>query len=115
MSEVSDIIDAITATGLFSKVRWIVAEADPDTQPTDLPLCIVGDGGRDFDGLKTFCGGGDLFLQSYSMSILAEDSVAVDTLTLAVQTALIGIVSMDSNEITYDPDLRAYAAESTWS
>lgn len=115
MSQVSEIITAIAALGLFTKVRYLVAEADPDDVPTDLPLCVLSDGGKDFDGLKTFCGSGDLYIQSYEMVILAQASDELDTLIAAVQTALIGQITLDSATLSYDPDLRAYSAELTWS
>lgn len=115
MSQVSEIIAAITALALFTKVRYLVAEADPDDVPTELPLCVLSDGGRDFEGLKTFCGGGDLYIQTYEMVILAQASDELDTLIAAVQGALIGQVTLDSTSLTYDQDLRAYSAELTWS
>jgi hypothetical protein len=105
-----EIIDAITALGLFVKVRYLVAEADSDLVPTDLPLCVLADGGRDYTIGATFCGS-SLFLQSYEMTLLARTAQEARDLAAAVQGALLGIVTFDSTIESYDSDLRAYAVE----
>lgn len=110
MSTEQDIIAAITALGLFDKVRYLVAEADPATEPTLLPICVLADGGRNYEDYKTFCGS-DLFLQTYTLAILAETATQVRDLTGAVSAALVGIVTVDAVTEAYDPELRAYGAE----
>lgn len=114
MGQEADIIAAITATGLFAKVRYIVAESDPDTEPTVLPICVLGDAGKDFQDLQTFCGS-ELYIQRYEMVILAESAAEVSALTDSVSIALKGIVGIDGVVNTYDSELRAYSAEIEWS
>lgn len=114
MSQEAEIIAKIEALGLFAKVRYIVAEADPDTIPTELPLCVLQDGGTDFEDLQTFCGS-ELFIQRYTMVIMANTAAEVRDLTVAVSTALKGIVGIDGSVRSYDPELRVYSAEVDWS
>lgn len=110
MTTEQQIMDAINALNLFDKVRYLVAEADPATEPTALPICVLADGGRDYADFKTFCGS-DLYIQTYTLAILAQTAQEVRDLTVSVSTALVGIVTVDAVTEAYDPDLRAYGAE----
>jgi hypothetical protein len=114
MATEREIIDAIVALGLFAKVRYLVAEADSDNVPTDLPLCILADGGSDYTIGATFCGN-NLFAQVYEMTIFAKTAQEVRTLAQSVQLALAGIAVFDASLESYDPDLRAFVSEITLS
>lgn len=114
MATEREIIDAVSALGLFAKVRYLVAEADSDNIPTRLPLCILADAGRDYSVGATFCGS-DLFVQAYEMTLFAETAQEVRSLAESVQLALAGIALFDSTLESYDPDLRAFTTEITLS
>ena len=112
MDNTRAIIDALIATGLFLKVRYLVAEADSDSVPTELPICILADGGRDYTVGATFCGS-SLFSQVYDMTIFAKTAQEVRMLAESAEIALSGIVVFQSSLESYDPDLRAYTTEIT--
>ncbi len=104
------IIKALNGITGFSKVRYLVAEADPDTAPTDLPLCVLSDGGRNYGDFKTFCGS-ELFSQEFNLIIIAKTAAKVRDLTGQVSIALHGIAALDSVSESFDEDLRAFVAE----
>jgi hypothetical protein len=114
MSTETEIIDAIEATTLFAKVRWLVAEADADTIPTILPLFILEDGGADLSQFATFCGTDpDLIVHEYRGTIIAKTAAEVRDLTVKVSIALKGIAALDGVTESYDSDLRAFIGELT--
>jgi hypothetical protein len=114
MATEREIIDAVNALGMFAKVRYLVAEADADNVPTDLPLCILADGGRDYTVGQSFCGT-SMFAQTYDMTIFAKTAQEVRSLSQSVQLALAGIAVFDASLESYDPDLRAFVSEITLS
>ena len=104
------IIQALNGITGFAKVRYLVAEADPDTAPTDLPLCVLSDGGRNYGDFQTFCGS-ELFSQEFNLTIIAKTAAEASDLADQVSIALLGIAALDSVSLSFDEDLRAFVAE----
>lgn len=109
-----DIVDALVATGEFTKVRYLVADSDPDSTPTALPLAVLTDGGKDFSAFATMCGGGDVALENWVLNIYVSTesgAVGLRDLSSKVVLALVGIAMVDETTSTYDSELRAYTTE----
>lgn len=118
MSTESEIINALNSMGVFAKVRYLVAESDPDSVPTALPLAVLNAGTKDFAAFATFCGSGSVALESWVLNIyVSAESGAVGLRDLVedVVEALLGIVMVDETVEAYDSELRAYTAELTLS
>lgn len=110
------IIAAITALGTFDKVRYLVAEADSELDPTKLPVCIVSDGGRDFSQGRTFCGvDPTFFVQRFDVIIIADSAERVRQLSSDVIGALAGIVTITDTLDTFDDELAAFVSELTFT
>lgn len=105
------IIDAIVATGLFAKVRYLVAESDADDVVTSLPIFVLSDAGRDFTAALTFCGTGGFCIRNFEALILAETAEQARSLEQSCYTALLGIVNITSARASYDEDLGCFATE----
>jgi hypothetical protein len=109
-----DIVDALVAMGDFAKVRYMVADSDPDTAPTLMPLAVLTDDGKDFSAFATMCGGGEVALESWVLNIYVSTesgAVGLRDLTSRVVLALAGIAMVDETTSTYDSELRAYTTE----
>lgn len=118
MSTESDIVDALVATGAFAKVRYLVADSDPDSVPSVVPLAVLSDGGKNFAEFATMCGGGDVALETWFLNIyVASEAGATGLRTLldTTRSALLGIAMIDDITESYDSELRAYTAELTLS
>jgi hypothetical protein len=110
------VISAITALGTFNKVRYLVAEADTEIEPTKLPICIVSDGGRDFSAGRTFCGTDPTFFtQKFGIIIIADSSESVRKLSSSVIGALAGILNITDTLDTFDDELAAFVSELTFT
>jgi hypothetical protein len=114
MATETEIILAVESLNLFSKVRWLVAEADAETIPTQLPLFILEDNGADLAQFATFCGtDAELVDHEYTATIIAKTAAEVRDLTNKVSIALKGIAALESANESYDSDLRAFIGELT--
>lgn len=114
MSTEDDILTAINSLNLFKKVRYLVAEADTELTPTQLPIFVLDDAGADLSQFATFCGT-DLMVHTYTGTIIGKTAAEVRDLTTKVSIALKGIAALDSVAESYDSELRAYVAELTLS
>jgi len=114
MATETEILNAIEATSLFTKVRWLVAESDAETIPTQLPLFVLEDNGADLTQFATFCGT-DIVEHTYTGTIIAKTAAEVRDLTNKVSIALKGIAALDDVAESYDSDLRAFTGELTIS
>lgn len=104
------IIDTITALGVFSKARWLIAESDVDDVPTELPLFVLSDAGRDFTAAATFCGS-DFSIRNYSAIIIASTSADVRTLFEQCRAALAGVANVTGASDGYDSEIGAFTCE----
>lgn len=109
-------VAAINALSLFTKVRYIVAESDSEILPTELPLCIISDLGRDFSIGRTFCGVDlNVFIQQFSVLIIADTAAQVRSLSTSVIGALADIVTISDTIDTFDDELAAFVSELTFT
>jgi hypothetical protein len=106
------IIDAIDALGVFAKVRWLVAESDSEDMPTDLPLFVLSDSGRDLTAGKTFCGQGYI-IRNFQAIIMADTAAQVRTLFEQCWAALSGVASITGATDSYDSEIGAFVCEMT--
>jgi hypothetical protein len=114
MSTETDILGPVQSLGLFKRVNYLVAPADSDLVPTQLPIFVLEDGGADTGQFATFCGT-DLVVHTYTATIIAETAAQVRDLTGQVSIALKGIAALDGVTESYDSELRAFIAELTLS
>ena len=114
MATETEILTIVTALNVFVKARYLVAEADSETTPTQLPIFVLNDGGSDLSQFATFCGT-DLVDRTFEAVIIAETAAEVRSLTNQVSTALKGVVALDSVSESYDSELRAFVGEITLS
>jgi len=110
MSAESDIIAAIVATGLFTKVRYLVAESDSDEVETILPIFVLADAGRNFTAAQTFCDA-SFCIRNYEATILATTASECRSLEQASQTALQGIATVTNARDSYDDESGAFVVE----
>lgn len=101
------IIDAITALGIFAKVRYLIAEADSENEPTELPIFVLSDDGRDYSAAQTFCGN-TLAISNYSAIIIAESASECRSLFNQSLIGLIGIATVTGAADSYDEDISAF-------
>ena len=108
------ILAAITALGVFTQVRYLVATSESENAPTALPIFVYSDGGRDYEAFRTFCGTSpDLYIQTINAVILADTSAQARALTRQAVVALEGIATFVEGSDTFDEELNAYVSEIT--
>lgn len=112
MSTESDIIGAITALSLFTKVRYAVADSESDEDPTALPFFVLGGAERDFEATRTFCGTA-LVISNYGALIAASTAAEARSLSDSVSAALTGIANINSSTDEYDEDGGFYTCNLT--
>lgn len=113
MAEIeSKILNAITALGVFSKVRYLVAASESENEPTQLPLFIYSDGGRDFEAFRDFAGtSSSVFIQRINVAIIADTAAQVRALSKQAVSALTDIAVYVEGTDTFDEELNAYVSE----
>lgn len=104
------IIDAVTGLGVFAKVRWLIAESDSDDVPTELPLFVLSDAGRDFAAAATFCGS-DFSIRNYSAIIIAKTAADVRALFEQCRGVLSGVANVTGATDGYDSEIGAFTCE----
>lgn len=104
------IIDAITALGIYSKVRYLIAEADSENVPTELPIFVLSDAGRDYSAAQTFCGN-TLVISKFSAIIIADTAANCRSLFNQSLIGLLGIATVTSATDSYDEDISAFMTE----
>jgi hypothetical protein len=112
MSIESDIIDAITALGLFTRVRYLVATGESETDPIQKPLFVLTDGGRDFTAAQTFCGT-TIAIHNFDAMIMATTSAECRSLFESCRSALQTIANVTAAVDSYDESSGAYICNFT--
>lgn len=103
------ILAALNTITEFTSVRYIVREAQIETQPESLPFAVYTTSEKNYIEFQTMCGSDpEIFSQDFEVQIFAK--TAEDSRRLANESivALSGIGVLSGVDTEFEPDLRAF-------